>query len=152
MASDPRQTTIGIIAKAAIGSAHLTWPSQRDKAGSAFSVWKLHLTVKQHDRRSQKNPRSEYQRQSRRFFQIADVSRITSTATTMSVMMTLITCFLSQGAIHAFCGALTTFSAFAYESMAYWHEGKFDAFVLNLFANNLLCFVAVMLGIGLHRG
>jgi hypothetical protein len=111
----------GTIAKAASGSAHLTRPSQRDKAGSAFSVWKLHLTVKQHDRRSQKNPRSEYQLQSRRFFQIADVSRI-------------------------------TFSAFAYESMANWHEVKFDAFVLNLFANNLLCFVAVMLGIGLHRG
>lgn len=51
-----------------------------------------------------------------------------------------------------FCGAFTTFSAFAYESMAYWHEGKSGAFVLNLFANNLLCFVAVMLGIRLHRG
>src|ERR1700680_3095030 len=51
-----------------------------------------------------------------------------------------------------FCGAFTTFSAFAYESMAYWHEGRFGAFVLNFFANNLLCFVAVMLGIRLHRG
>jgi CrcB protein len=48
-----------------------------------------------------------------------------------------------------FCGAFTTFSAFAYESMAYWHEGRF---VLNLFANNILCFVAVLLGIRLHRG
>ena len=67
------------------------------------------------------------------------MSRITSTATTMSVMMTLITCFLSQGAIHTLCGAFTTFSAFAYESMAYWHEGKFVAFVLNLFANNHSC-------------
>ena len=53
--------------------------------------------------------------------------------------MTFITCFLSQGAIHTFCGAFTTFSAFAYENMTYWHEGKFGAFVLNLFANNLLC-------------
>ena len=51
-----------------------------------------------------------------------------------------------------FCGAFTTFSAFAYESMTYWHEGKLGAFVLNLFANNLLCFVAVLLGIRLHRG
>lgn len=51
-----------------------------------------------------------------------------------------------------FCGAFTTFSAFAYESMAYWQEGRFTAFTLNLFANNLLCFIAVMLGIRLHRG
>src|SRR4029077_20892782 len=35
-------------------------------------------------------PRSQYYLQSRRFFQIADVSRTTSNATTMSVMMTLI--------------------------------------------------------------
>jgi len=51
-----------------------------------------------------------------------------------------------------FCGAFTTFSAFAYESMAYWHEAKFGTFALNLFANNLLCFVAVIVGIRLHRG
>jgi fluoride exporter len=50
-----------------------------------------------------------------------------------------------------FCGAFTTFSAFAYESMAYWHEGNFGAFMLNFFANNLLCFLAVVLGIRLHR-
>ena len=51
-----------------------------------------------------------------------------------------------------FCGAFTTFSAFAYESMAYWHQGKVGAFALNIFANNVLCFVGVMLGIRLHRG
>ena len=51
-----------------------------------------------------------------------------------------------------FCGAFTTFSAFADESMAYWHQERFSAFVLNLFANNFLCFVAVILGIRLHRG
>src|ERR1041385_2429616 len=26
-----------------------------------------------------------------------------------------------------FCGAFTTFSAFAYETMAYWHEGRLSA-------------------------
>jgi fluoride ion exporter CrcB/FEX len=36
--------------------------------------------------------------------------------------------------------------------MTYWHQGKFGAFALNLFANNLLCFIAVILGIRLHRG
>ena len=51
-----------------------------------------------------------------------------------------------------FCGSFTTFSAFAYESMAYLHQGKFGAFALNLFANNLSCCIAVILGIRLHRG
>ena len=44
------------------------------------------------------------------------------------------------------CGALTTFSAFAYERMAYWYEGQIGAFMLNIVANN-----AVLVGIKLHR-
>jgi CrcB protein len=50
-----------------------------------------------------------------------------------------------------FCGAFTTFSAFAFESMAYWHEGRIGMFLLNLTANNLLCLLAVALGIQLHN-
>ena len=50
-----------------------------------------------------------------------------------------------------FCGAFTTFSAFAYESMAYWHEGQLGAFVFNIATNNIICLVAVVLGIRLHR-
>jgi CrcB protein len=50
-----------------------------------------------------------------------------------------------------FCGAFTTFSAFAYESMAYFHEGRMAAFLLNLTANNLLCMLSVTLGIWLHK-
>ncbi len=49
-----------------------------------------------------------------------------------------------------FCGAFTTFSAFAYESMAYWHEGKIGNFVLNLILTNTLCMLAILLGIRLH--
>lgn len=50
-----------------------------------------------------------------------------------------------------FCGAFTTFSAFAYESMTYWHKGQLGAFLFNIAANNILCLVAVVFGIRLHR-
>ena len=49
-----------------------------------------------------------------------------------------------------FCGAFTTFSAFAYESVVYWHEGRVGAFLVNLLLNNFLCVLAVALGIRLH--
>lgn len=50
-----------------------------------------------------------------------------------------------------FCGAFTTFSAFAYESLAYWHQGRPLAFLMNLGLNNMLCLIAVGLGIWLHE-
>ena len=50
-----------------------------------------------------------------------------------------------------FCGAFTTFSAFAYESMTYWHEGRFGLVALNVVGNNLLCLISVLVGIKLHR-
>src|SRR3954453_21589471 len=51
-----------------------------------------------------------------------------------------------------FCGAFTTFSAFAYESVAYLHEGKLGASILKIVAKNLLCLCAVLVGVRLHRG
>lgn len=51
-----------------------------------------------------------------------------------------------------FCGAFTTFSAFAYESLAYWHEGQVGAFIFNVLANNALSVTGVIVGIRLHRG
>jgi fluoride exporter len=49
-----------------------------------------------------------------------------------------------------FCGAFTTFSAFAFETMAYWHEGRIGACLLNFLLNNVLCLIAVTLGIRAH--
>ena len=42
--------------------------------------------------------------------------------------------------------------SFAYESVAYWHDGRIGAFMLNITLNNALCLVAVLAGIRLHRG
>lgn len=50
-----------------------------------------------------------------------------------------------------FCGAFTTFSAFAYESLAYWHQGRYAIFLGNIALNNVLCIFAVGAGIWLHR-
>jgi fluoride exporter len=47
-----------------------------------------------------------------------------------------------------FCGAFTTFSAFAYESIAYWRQGAVFVFALNVLANNVLSLLAV--GAGMH--
>ena len=49
-----------------------------------------------------------------------------------------------------FCGAFTTFSAFAYESMAYWQQGRMAELALNIVLNNGLSFLAVILGIAAH--
>ena len=49
-----------------------------------------------------------------------------------------------------FCGAFTTFSAFAYESMSYVREGRLGTFAVNVVLNNVLCMIAVVLGIYLH--
>jgi len=50
-----------------------------------------------------------------------------------------------------FCGAFTTFSAFAYESLGYLRDGKIGTFTLNVALNNCLSILAVMLGVWLHR-
>jgi CrcB protein len=50
-----------------------------------------------------------------------------------------------------FCGAFTTFSAFAFESMSYWHSGRTGMFFLNFGLNNVLCMLAVTLGIWAHN-
>ena len=50
-----------------------------------------------------------------------------------------------------FCGGFTTFSAFAYETMAYWQSSRLLMLALNVAINNTLSFCAVLLGIQLHK-
>ncbi len=51
--------------------------------------------------------------------------------------------FLATG----FCGTLSTFSAFAFESALYLKEGRPGLFMLNMALNSVLCLVAVFAGI-----
>jgi len=50
-----------------------------------------------------------------------------------------------------FCGSFTTFSSYAYESMAYFEQGQWLLMWTNIFTNNLLCLMAVLAGMALAR-
>lgn len=50
-----------------------------------------------------------------------------------------------------FCGGFTTFSAFAFESMAYLREERVLLMVANVMLNNALSFAALVYGIQLHQ-
>lgn len=50
-----------------------------------------------------------------------------------------------------FCGAFTTFSSYAFESMAYFEQGQWLLMVLNVLSNNLLCLVGALAGMALAR-
>jgi len=50
-----------------------------------------------------------------------------------------------------FCGGFTTFSAFAYESMNYFHAGQMLPMALNMALNNVLSFAALVCGVALHK-
>ncbi len=45
-----------------------------------------------------------------------------------------------------FCGSYTTFSSYAFETMAYFEQGHWYLFAANILANNLLCLGAVLVG------
>ncbi len=50
-----------------------------------------------------------------------------------------------------FCGSFTTFSSYAYESMAYFEQGQWLLMWSNILSNNVLCLLAVLAGIALAR-
>ena len=50
-----------------------------------------------------------------------------------------------------FCGGFTTFSAFTFETMNYFHEGRFALMSANIALNNVLSCVALLVGIWLHQ-
>ena len=50
-----------------------------------------------------------------------------------------------------FCGAYTTFSSYAFETMAYSQQGQWLQFGLNVILNNIFCLAAVLAGGALAR-
>ena len=49
------------------------------------------------------------------------------------------------------CGGFTTFSSFAYESIAYLEQGQWALLATNVLSNNLLSLAAVLAGVALAR-
>jgi len=50
-----------------------------------------------------------------------------------------------------FCGAFTTFSSYAFETMAYFEQGQWLLMLGNVLTNNLLCLGAALAGMALAR-
>ena len=50
-----------------------------------------------------------------------------------------------------FCGAFTTFSSYAFETMAYFEQGQWLLLAVNIVSNNLLCLGAALAGMALAR-
>jgi CrcB protein len=50
-----------------------------------------------------------------------------------------------------FCGSLTTFSSYAYETVAYFEQGQWALMLGNFLSNNLLCLAGALAGMALAR-
>ncbi|HWX94827.1 MAG TPA: fluoride efflux transporter CrcB [Terriglobales bacterium] len=50
-----------------------------------------------------------------------------------------------------FCGGYTTFSSYAYETMAFFEQGQWMLMTANFVSNNLLACVAIVAGMALAR-
>jgi CrcB protein len=50
-----------------------------------------------------------------------------------------------------FCGSFTTFSSYAFETMAYFEQGQWGLMLANVLSNNLLCLGGALAGMALAR-
>ena len=50
-----------------------------------------------------------------------------------------------------FCGAFTTFSSYAFETVAYFEQGQWRLMAINFLSNNLLCLAAAVAGMAVAR-
>lgn len=50
-----------------------------------------------------------------------------------------------------FCGSFTTFSSYAFETMAFFEHGQWGLMLMNIFSNNLLCLGAALVGMAMAR-
>jgi fluoride exporter len=50
-----------------------------------------------------------------------------------------------------FCGSLTTFSSYSFETMAYFEQGQWLLTLTNILNNNLLCLAGALAGMALAR-
>jgi fluoride exporter len=50
-----------------------------------------------------------------------------------------------------FCGSFTTFSSFAFETMAYFEQGQWGLMLANILSNNILCLGGALAGMAVAR-
>jgi len=50
-----------------------------------------------------------------------------------------------------FCGSFTTFSSYAFESMAFFEQGQWGLMLANILGTNLLCLAGALAGMALAR-
>ena len=50
-----------------------------------------------------------------------------------------------------FCGSFTTFSSYAFETMAYFEQGQLGLMLTNILTNNILCLGGALSGMALAR-
>jgi fluoride exporter len=54
-------------------------------------------------------------------------------------------------AVIGFCGSFTTFSSYAFETMAFFEGGQWGLMLANIFSNNILCLGAALAGMAVAR-
>jgi CrcB protein len=50
-----------------------------------------------------------------------------------------------------FCGSFTTFSSYAFETMAYFEQGQWGLMLVNILSNNILCLGGALAGMAVAR-